>query len=348
MQKEVFTAALLSAVSLTAAQAQDAPLERHIGLSGHYVEADDERDVDYGYGFSVLIGHQLFDADSPVYLEGIFSTTSLETGVEGFTDFYQYQLGLDLAYRFGDRSGLTPFLFLGGGAIYDDVTPDSLDATEPYANAGLGLVSAPLGSWDVKLRGDARYIYDWFQDGFGDVRVAFGLEIPITETVPPPPPPVPPPAPDVKVVEPPPLPDGDRDGVPDPYDFCKNTPPAAEVNECGCAIGEVLQLRGVKFEFNSARLTVNAQAILDSIAKTVMHYDAVQAEIAGHSDSLGPEGYNQSLSEERAGVVRDYLVQRGVAANRLTAAGYGESEPIADNSTEEGRERNRRVELRIR
>ena len=121
-----------------------------------------------------------------------------------------------------------------------------------------------------------------------------------------------------------------------------------QVNECGCAIGEVLQLRGVKFEFNSARLTVNAQAILDSIAKTVMHYDAVQAEIAGHSDSLGPEGYNQSLSEERAGVVRDYLVQRGVAADRLTAAGYGESEPIADNSTEEGRERNRRVELRIR
>ena len=154
--------------------------------------------------------------------------------------------------------------------------------------------------------------------------------------------------PGLKLGEPPPLPDGDGDGVPDPYDFCKNTPPAAEVNECGCAIGEVLQLRGVKFEFNSARLTVNAQAILDSIAKTVMHYDAVQAEIAGHSDSLGPEGYNQSLSEERAGVVRDYLVQRGVAADRLTAAGYGESEPIADNSTEEGRERNRRVELRIR
>ena len=151
MQKEVFTAALLSAVSLTAAQAQDAPLERHIGLSGHYVEADDERDVDYGYGFSVLIGHQLFDADSPVYLEGIFSTTSLETGVEGFTDFYQYQLGLDLAYRFGDRSGLTPFLFLGGGAIYDDVTPDSLDATEPYANAGLGFEKAKVRRGSVAI-----------------------------------------------------------------------------------------------------------------------------------------------------------------------------------------------------
>ena len=78
------------------------------------------------------------------------------------------------------------------------------------------------------------------------------------------------------------------------------------------------------------------------------NYDAVEAEIAGHTDSLGDGGYNQSLSEERARVVRDYLVVRGVAAGRLTAAGYGESDPIADNDTEEGRERNRRVELRIR
>jgi len=347
MQKGVWAAALCASLPIAAVQAQDAPLTRYIGLSGHYVEADDERDVDYGYGFSVLLGHQLFEADSPLYLEGIFSATSLETGVEGFTDFYQYQLGLDLAYAFGDREALTPFVFLGGGAIYDDVTPDMLDSTEPYANAGLGLVSARLGDWNVRLRGDARYIYDWFQDGFGDVRVSFGLEIPLSQSAPVAPPP-PPPEPEVRVIEPPPPPDGDGDGVPDPYDFCKNTPPGAQVNECGCAIGEVLQLRGVKFEFDSARLTANAQAILDSIAKTVMHYDAVEAEIAGHTDSLGDGGYNQSLSEERARVVRDYLVVRGVAAGRLTAAGYGESDPIADNDTEEGRERNRRVELRIR
>lgn len=347
MQKPIplmLTVALCCAA--TPALASEEPLERHIAITGHYTETDRARDVDYGYGFGVLFGHQLFSTDSDLFLEGLFASTSLETGVEGFTDFYQYQLGLDLRYALGDRNGWTPFALLGGGAVYDDVTPDERDSTEPYANAGLGFASPRLGEWNTRFRVDARYIYDWFEDGFGDVRVSLGIEIPLT--LPPAPPPAAPVPPEVRVVEPPPLPDGDNDGVPDPYDLCKRTPAGAEVNESGCAIGEVLQLRGVKFEFNSARLTANAQLILDSIARTISHYSDVNAEVAGYTDSLGPEAYNQSLSERRAEAVRAYLIKQGIAGNRLTAAGYGETDPMAPNDTEAGRERNRRVELRVR
>lgn len=328
------------------ALASEEPLDRHIAITGHYTEPDDARNVDYGHGFSVLFGHQLFNTDSRLFLEGLFSSTSLETGVEGFTDFYQYQLGFDLRYTLGRYNGWAPFALLGGGGLYNDVTPDAEDATEPYANAGLGIVSPRLGEWNVQLRGDARYIYDWFADGFGDVRASMGMEIPFS--LPPAPPPAAPVPPEIRVIEPPPLPDNDEDGVPDAYDLCKQTPPGAEVNESGCAIGEVLQLRGVKFEFNSARLTANAQLILDSIARTIGYYRDVNAEVAGYTDAVGPDAYNQALSERRAEAVRQYLIEQGIAPSRLTTAGYGEADPLASNETEAGRERNRRVELRIR
>jgi outer membrane protein OmpA-like peptidoglycan-associated protein len=71
----------------------------------------------------------------------------------------------------------------------------------------------------------------------------------------------------------------------------------------------------------------------------------VNIEVAGHTDSKGSDAYNMKLSQQRAEAVRNFLISRGVAADRLTAKGYGESQPVADNATEEGRFQNRRVEL---
>ena len=80
--------------------------------------------------------------------------------------------------------------------------------------------------------------------------------------------------------------------------------------------------------------------------KIMLNNSGLMVEVAGHTDSVGAESYNQSLSERRAKAVKSYLVERGIDADRLTVRGYGESEPVADNATKEGRAENRRVELR--
>ena len=113
----------------------------------------------------------------------------------------------------------------------------------------------------------------------------------------------------------------------------------------GCEVEAVIELDGVHFDFDKATLRPEAKAILDEAAALLAKHERVVVEVAGHTDSTGPEAYNQGLSERRANSVRDYLVEKGVRASRLSAKGYGESMPVASNDTKEGRAENRRVEL---
>ena len=103
----------------------------------------------------------------------------------------------------------------------------------------------------------------------------------------------------------------------------------------------------ITFAFNSSTLNRNAYAVLDSVAETLREYDQTMIEVAGHTDSVGSDEYNLKLSDLRANAVRDYLKEQGVNVDNITAKGYGESEPVADNETDAGRQVNRRVELRI-
>lgn len=161
--------------------------------------------------------------------------------------------------------------------------------------------------------------------------------------------------------------DGDNDGVLNNLDQCPNTPAGAEVladgcaltNDCripqpgdqvdadGCAVTQSVILRGVTFDLDSARLTPNAKAILDTVGDALLSIESVDVEIGGHTDSLGSNAYNQKLSQQRAQSVKDYLGDRGVGDSRMQVKGYGEAEPVAPNDTAEGRELNRRVELKI-
>jgi outer membrane protein OmpA-like peptidoglycan-associated protein len=109
--------------------------------------------------------------------------------------------------------------------------------------------------------------------------------------------------------------------------------------------GTRLVLHGVNFENGRATLLPEARAVLDVVAQSLVDNPEVRLEIAGHTDSRSPAEYNLWLSEERAKAVRDYLIERGVAADRLVAKGYGLSRPIAPNDSPAGRARNRRVEL---
>ena len=111
------------------------------------------------------------------------------------------------------------------------------------------------------------------------------------------------------------------------------------------AAPQKLVLVGVNFDFDKATLRQEDVSELDKNVEALKAWGDVNIEVAGHTDSMGSDAYNMKLSQQRAEAVRNFLISRGVAADRLTAKGYGESQPVADNATEEGRFQNRRVEL---
>lgn len=111
--------------------------------------------------------------------------------------------------------------------------------------------------------------------------------------------------------------------------------------------GLVLTLGDVLFTSGKADLKAGATSSLDKLVEFLNEYTSRRVEIEGHTDSVGSEAYNQGLSQRRADSVRNYLVQQGVGSGRLSASGKGESLPIADNDSESGRQRNRRVEVII-
>ncbi len=104
-------------------------------------------------------------------------------------------------------------------------------------------------------------------------------------------------------------------------------------------------IEGANFEFDSAKLRSREIKKLDEVVSFAEKHQDVQLESSGHTCSIGTEAYNQKLSERRAESVKAYLVKHGIAAQRITTVGYGESKPMADNKTREGRELNRRVEV---
>ncbi len=104
----------------------------------------------------------------------------------------------------------------------------------------------------------------------------------------------------------------------------------------------------VLFDFDSAELHDEGRQLLDEIIEIGESCPDIRVRVAGHTDSVGDREYNIRLSQERADVVVEYLVSKGVDRDRLTAVGFGYSQPVADNSTEEGRAQNRRIEFRVR
>jgi len=169
---------------------------------------------------------------------------------------------------------------------------------------------------------------------------------------------------------PPPLLDSDGDGVNDPLDQCPNTPGGATVDARGCELdddhdgvvnrldrclntpaGDKVDQYGcslivsisIKFDTNSAQIKPEFYPELDRFAELLKSVPTARGEIEGHTDSVGSEAYNKKLSERRADSVKSYVVGQGVEISRLSTKGFGESQPVADNGTAEGRAQNRRV-----
>ena len=156
--------------------------------------------------------------------------------------------------------------------------------------------------------------------------------------------------------------DEDGDGVPDSRDKCPGTPKGVPVDANGCppvpvavveevvvVKEETIVIRDVHFEFDSAKLTTADKTKLDTIATRLKkEAPGAQLRVSGHTDSVGKDAYNQKLSEKRAHSVTEYLIGSGIPRSSfVSVTGAGESHPVADNKTAEGRALNRRVEIQI-
>ncbi len=149
-----------------------------------------------------------------------------------------------------------------------------------------------------------------------------------------------------------PWPDTDGDGTLDKDDKCPNV--VGLVNNAGCPnpseeIMEKLNAVGaqVPFDLNKALLGEKVKGLLDFVADIMKEYSESKFIIEGHTDSSGPNAFNQKLSENRANSVKDYLINSGISADRMSAVGFGEGQPTVSNDTRKGRMTNRRVEFKV-
>ncbi len=296
-----------------------------------------------------------------------------------FSDIFSAELGgsiTDLRGRVGQNLSLyggmfdliatanrggtfAPYLLAGTGFV-DNQQKGGPDRTDFAMEAGVGVLTrlwtSSTGSSSLSLRPE--YKLRWDDSTFGrkmrdeiisvGLQFAFGAptERPVARSITPEPPPaaVPPPPPP----PPPPPSDTDGDGVIDPADQCPNTPPGVAVDERGCPRVGSITLEGVGFETNSNRLTADSRALLDKVGADLKKYPGLRVELQGHTDSSGTDAYNLKLSQQRADQVRDYLIQSAaVPPQQLVARGYGESMPVASNTTVEGRAVNRRVVMLV-
>ncbi len=149
-----------------------------------------------------------------------------------------------------------------------------------------------------------------------------------------------------------PVPDKDSDGINDDDDKCPDIAGIAANNGCPevpANVSKTLGLSAQNISFGSinAKLTTKSTTSLDQVLKIMNENPGLHIRVEGHTDNAGDEGVNMQLSEDRATAVKDYLVSKGINADRIAAEGFGETQPIADNNTTSGRIKNRRIELRV-
>jgi outer membrane protein OmpA-like peptidoglycan-associated protein len=151
----------------------------------------------------------------------------------------------------------------------------------------------------------------------------------------------------------PPVLDADGDGINDPQDACPKEPgkPDPDPTKNGCPLvvvtdGEIVINEQVQFETNKAIIRPESKNLLDQVADVIKKNPQIKKiEVQGHTDNVGAKVHNQQLSQRRAESVKKALVERGIEAGRLTPKGYGMDKPIADNATDAGKQKNRRVQF---
>jgi OmpA-OmpF porin, OOP family len=149
-----------------------------------------------------------------------------------------------------------------------------------------------------------------------------------------------------------PIPDTDGDGINDEEDRCPTIKGVAENFGCPLIPPEIMKrvdiaAKNILFVTGSAKLQTKSFKGLNDVVKIMQENPAMKLTIDGHTDNVGADDYNQTLSDNRAASVMNYIVSKGIDASRITSAGHGETMPIADNKTAAGRQQNRRVEMKL-
>lgn len=367
------TRAVLAGVLLASVPAANAGVpDDYLFLDGTVV-SHDERIGDKKTAFGGRFGI------GGIFHRGATTATGLELGVfhnpikiDGNSGDKQSGVMLDLM-QFYSMGGLNPYIFAGIGLVGERVGPAA--GVYPALEAGGGLLFGLTDSLTGRASISAMSVqndelYDG-TDAFVDLRLNVGLMWPFGAA----------PAPVAKPVAR--AKDSDGDGLADDKDACPSTPastadgcPAAPVvqtdsdgdgvydsqDDCsgtlaglkvdakGCAVqteAQSIVLKGVTFLPGSATLTEDAKGVLETAAAALSGQKDLKVELGGHTDAQGADAANLKLSQRRADAVRNYLVDKGIEAERLTAKGYGESQPIATNDTPAGRAENRRVEFKV-
>ncbi len=145
-----------------------------------------------------------------------------------------------------------------------------------------------------------------------------------------------------------PIPDTDNDGINDEEDKCPTEKGTAANSGCPELKDLNFNAKNVQFLTGSADLTKDATTELNKLVAILKEHNSLNISIDGYTDNKGKADKNKELSQKRAASVKAYLVKNGIADNRLTATGYGQENPIADNHTEKGRAENRRVEFKVK
>jgi len=277
----------------------------------------------------------------------------------------QYGASVDARYHFRNATRKWwPYVRMGLGAqrheeefvgvVTDGNYPAESSGTNLAANLGAGL-QFDFGRVDLRTEIGTRVDFDDEQarpaneqeDYFTDILASMGLTVALG------------PEPMAAVAPAPVAPncadlDDDGDGVNNCDDKCPGSQAGQTIGPDGCPVPVSIDLKGVNFDFDKSTLRPDAVSILNEAIEILKRYPELKVEVAGHTDSIGTDAYNQGLSERRARAVYDYLTSNGVDASRLAGPnGYGESRPIAPNTNEdgsdnpEGRARNRRTELNV-
>lgn len=339
MYTETMKASLLGLAIAAAATSPAALAENgrfYINPAVGYQDFDSDRNLDGEMSWS-LGGEYRFGRNWAAELRYFDTEPEFDKG-NGEVDVSQYYLD-GLYYFAGQAEKWQPFALVGvGHAEFDNSRRDS---EETQGALGGGVRYAFTDNWS--LRADVRAIHG-FDDNTWDSMVNLGISYAFGSLASAAPAVVP------AAIKPAPV-DSDGDGVFDDSDRCLNTPAGVVVNAEGCVLTRAKEVSfdlSLRFAHDSDVVEAYDKAELEKVMTYLDDHGSATGVIEGHTDDTGNAAYNKTLSERRARAVEMLLVEQyGVAADRISSAGYGMERPIADNSTVEGREANRRVVVKV-
>jgi OOP family OmpA-OmpF porin len=314
----------MAAVSIQVAA--EVPLTLNAGIARWHFDEDRNFDdantpwVSLEYAFNDNWAAEIFYAEDD---------SDYESGINADVSTWQVDMLYYGGSYIGEGNRFRPYVAFGAGEI--DIDAGDFDTVETTLNLGAGV----RWMWTKRfgMRIEARMLHS-LDENRNDMLLSAGLNYYFGKV-------------DADVVAVAAPVDSDGDGVYDDVDQCPNTPAGTRVDAVGCPL-QVTQIASIKlkvsFPFDSSVIGDQYFSDVAELSKFLKRFEQLQVNIEGHTDSSGPETYNQQLSPRRAQAVVDLLVnEHGVPSSRLQAIGHGESQPVASNDTKEGRIANRRV-----